>query len=235
MKKTLFTTMILIGWLASSTAQVEMAPCMVAFKEYCIRVSLGAAACDVDQLTECIKGWNPPKKARKDSTEVKLVYKNQKIIFNTFGYFNTIDTTDEVSTNGHFMFLPAAVDTFIATQCEVLDLAEESLVRGPTVNCEYVVRALKPHGKATYYTRGTRQMEMFVVTETKGGGKIKFYVHATEKNFKGDILNEIDLEDAPDGGREYAQLVWNMNRNGDVFFTVENTSDNAISFIVVRN
>lgn len=234
MKRTLIIGILLVVWTAA-VAQTELSPKMAAFKEYCIRATLAAAECKVDVLEDCISNWTPPK-YDANGNEIKdeiFVYKNEKIVYNPLGDFNKLDTTQEASLVGHFKFLPAEVDNWIVNKCEPVELAEACLVRPIGGNCEYVVRALKPNGKATYSSRGADKLEIFVVAES--GGKVNLSVHVAEEDIFGEIVKETDLKDVVDGGREYSQLVWKMDYYGTIKITVKNTTDKEISFILVKN
>ena len=231
MHKILISLILSIGWIQSVSAQAELSPKTAAFKEYCIRVSLAAAQCNLEQLKDCISGWKLTDTTGKKKE--KFVYKNETIVYKPMGDFSTVDTTDEISRNGHLGFIPPAVDDWITKNCTVLELDEMDLLRDFSLDCEYVVRALKPHGKAIYSTRGAGNVELFAIPEN--GGKLNLYVHTIEKNFRKEIVNEGDYEDASPEGREYAQLIWRMSRNGEIKITVENTSDKAVSFILVKN
>lgn len=233
MKKILIALLLVVSFGESVYAQVELAPKTAAFKEYCIRVSLAAADCNIEQLSDCISGWKLTDSIGTKKKKEKFVYKDENIVYKPMGYFSVVDTTDEISKSGHFGFIPPEVDKWITNNCTVIALDEMDLLRDLSLDCEYVVRALKPHGKAVYSTRGAGNVELFAVAER--GGKVNLSVHTVEKNFRKEIVNEADYEDVSPDGREYAQLIWKMTRNGDIIITVENTSDNAISFILVKN
>lgn len=226
---------ILIGWTAAASAQVELSPVMVAFKEFCIRGTIAAAQCKVDQLQELISGWTPAEYDAdgNESEEEKFVYKNQKIDYEVLGDIDYVDTLQEVSTVGHFKFLPAEIDNWIVNQCEPIELDDIGLLRGRwSINIEYTVRALKPKSKAVYSTHGAGKIELLAVAEW--GGKINMSAHTVEQNFKREITQESDYEDIVAGGREYSQLAFSMSRNGEITITIENTTDQPISFILVK-
>lgn len=233
MKRTLIIVMLLVVWTAAAS-QTELSPKMAAFKEYCIRATLAAAECKVDVLEDCISNWSPPQYDANGNEikEEKFVYKNERIAYAPFGFFDKLDTTHEVSLEGHFKFLPAEVDNWIVNKCEPVELVEASLLRPIGGNCEYAIRALKPQSKAIYSTHGADGLEMFVVAES--GGKVNLSVHVAEEDIFGEIVKETDLKDVVDGGREYSQLVWKMDYYGTIKITVENTTDKDISFILVK-
>lgn len=203
-----------------------LSPKMTAFKEYCVRAANAAAVCNTDELIKCIEGWEPAEGTKDE----KFVYEKELINYVPFGTFLLKDTVQETVLNNHFKFLPVEVDNWIVNKCEPVAIADAHALRKEPTHCEYVVRALKAKGKGVYVTRGAGNVEMFVVAES--GGKINFSVHAVETNFKKEIIGETNLSD--NGGSQSAQLIWAMNRNGEINFTVENLTDKEISFIVVK-
>lgn len=225
-------TLLILSLLPLEIFAQNLSPKMAAFKEYCLNVANASASCNISELEKCIENWTPAELDDNGNliTEEKFVYKNEQINYVMFGNLQCEDTVQEVSTGIHFSFLPPAVDSWIANNCEPVLIAEANLLRAEENSMEYSVRTLKPHGKAVYSTRGAETVEMFVVAEN--GGKIRFSAHSVEKKISGEITNEIRLTDPSDG--QSAQLIWTMNRNGDVDFSVENLTDREISFIVVK-
>lgn len=231
MRKTVFILLILSVMPLSIFAQ-ELSPKMAAFKDFCIRTANAAAVCDVDDLAACIDNWEAGE-YDGNGNEIKpehFVYNNEEIKISPFSNVNDDDVTDEVIVGMHFGFTPAAVDSWITNKCEAMTLADANMMRGDEIEMEYAVRALKANSKATYSTRGSGALEMFVVAEK--GGKVNLAVHAIEKDRSGNVLNETNISD--NTAAQLAQLIWTMDRNGKIEFTVENVSDKEISFIIVK-
>ena len=234
-KKLIIFGILTCGCFSTALAQSKLSPVMVAFKEYCIRATLAAAQCNVNQLADCIANWTPPEyDANGNITkDEKFVYKEQKIDYDPIEDFKLVDTLQEIPLVGHFKFLPAEVDNWIVTQCEPVELDGICMLRGRAAfHCDYQIRALAPKGKAVYSMRGNGTAEFFAVAEA--GGKINMSIHTIERNYKREILNEADYEDVSANGREYAQLVFSMGRTNEIFITIENTTDKPISFILVK-
>lgn len=233
----LFITVFMVGLELFCAAQTNnnLSPKMEAFKQYCENVSKAAANCDVDVLADCISQWEP---AQYDATGAvitgeKFVYANEEINYTPFGSLQKNDADQEATLDGHFKFLPADVDTLIANNCEPVAIAEAHQLRAGENHCEYLVSALQAKGKASYSTRGSGRIEMFVMPEN--GGKVNLSIHSIERNYKKEVTGETTLSDAAPEGKDAAQLVWEMSRNGEIEFTIENTTDAEISFIVVKN
>ena len=231
MKKTLLIVLILSVLPFSIFAQ-DLSPKMAAFKDFCVRTANAAVKCDVDELALCIENWEPAETdgGGKVIKEEKFVYNNEEIKYIEFGSIENEDTANEEILGMHFGFTPYAVDNWITNKCEVVALADANMLRGDESNLEYTVRALKAHSKAVYSTRGSGNIEVFVVAEN--GGKVNLSIHAVEKDRSGNV-KETDLTD--NSGAQTAQLKWSMDRNGKIEFTVENVGDKEISFILVKS
>lgn len=235
MKRIILSIFILCVGVISVFAQEdnELSPKMLALKKYCIRTANAAGTGNKDELIQCIDGWEPAE--YDDNGNItkpeKFVYDGLPIMYSRFGHLLLRDTVQqEVSIGRHFEFVPAKVDSIITNDYEPVLLADAAMLRFGEKDCEYAVRALQPHGKALYETRGTGEIEMFVVAEYEG--LINFSIHSVEKNFKGDITGETRLSD--NSGKQSAQLMWTMSRSGTIYFSVENLTDKEISFIVVK-
>ena len=227
MRKIVFTFMVL-GAMALGVNAQDLSPKMSAFKDYCVRAANSAAVCDVDDLAACIENWEPGENGGE-----KFSYGQEDIVYIPFSDFTEEDVSQESIVGMHFGFMPAAVDSWITNKCEAVPVADANLLRagdGDT-HLEYSVRALKAGGRATYATRASGDIELFVVAEN--GGKVGLSVHAVEKDRSGNVTNETTLSD--NSGGQVAQLKWSMDRSGKVEFTVENQSDKEISFVVVKN
>ncbi len=210
----------------------DLSPKMAAFKDFCVRTANAASACNVDELAVCIENWEPGE-SDVNGAEAKaenFVYNNEQIRYMEFGNINNVDVANEVMVGVHFGFTPAAVDSWITNHCEVVTLADANMLRGDETDFEYTVRAVKANSKVTYSTRGSGDLAMFVVAEN--GGKVNLSIHAVEKDRSGNV-NETNLSD--NSGSQSAQLMWTMERNGTIEFTVENVSDREISFILVKS
>ncbi|MBO7595698.1 MAG: hypothetical protein J6T70_01475 [Bacteroidales bacterium] len=235
MKRILFTVLLLCFGDVSVFAQEGkvLSPLMSAFKDYCIHAANAAGTDDKDELMRCIDGWEQAE--FDDNGNVvkpeKFVYDGQPIVYSRFGFLQLRDTVQQVAdVSSHFEFVPAKVDSILTNNYEPILLADAAMLRIGKKTCEYAVNALQPHGSVFYETRGTGDMEMFVVAEY--GGQINFAIHSVEKDFMGAITNETILSD--NGGNQSAQLIWTVSRNGTIYFSIENLTDKEISFIVVK-
>ena len=218
--------------MAQEAEESGLSPKMAAFKDYCTRAANAAASCDADELAACIENWEPAEyDANGNETKAeKFIYNDEEIHYSAFSDMECSDTTNEEIVGMHFGFMPQAVDSWITNRCETVELADANMLRDGQKHLEYAVRALKANSKATYTTRGSGLIEIFVVAEKDG--QLTLSAHATEKNYKKEILKETDLAD--NSGNQTAQLSWNMERNGTIELTIENLSDKSISFIMVK-
>lgn len=226
-----FIILMILSVLPLEIFAQDLSPKMAAFKDFCVRSADAAAVCNSDELALCIDNWEPGEYDDNGNIikEEKFEYNKMPIKCIKFGNFDTVDAENEVIVGMHFGFTPSAVDSWITNRCEAVTLADANMLRCDGSDLEYTVRALKANSKATYSTRGSGDIEMFVVAEN--GGKINFSVHAVERD-RGGNVSETNLAD--NSGSQTAQLMWTMNRNGKIEFTVENISDKEISFIVVK-
>ena len=211
--------------------EAELSLEMAAFKDYCIAAANAAAECDVDTLALCIENWEP---GEYDANGIeinpeKITYNDVEIYFTEFSDLNCVDTLSENIIGMHFGFTPQSVDNWITNQCEPVMIADAHQLRDGQKNLEYTVRVLKANSKATYSTRGGDDIEMFVVAEN--GGSVNFSIHAVETSKNGDKVTDL----ADNSGSQWAQLSWSMYHSGTIEFTVENTTDREISFIIVKN
>ncbi|MBR4214736.1 MAG: hypothetical protein IKR94_05405 [Bacteroidales bacterium] len=205
--------------------KLELSPEMAAFKQYCLDVRHGVEARNSDILIDCISNWTPADKSNEEHFE----YNGEKINYSSFNTLTCVDTTSEVPLGLHLRFLPAYIDTLIANNFEAVAVAEAHILRADEKHVEYIVRALAPKSSATYATNTNNDIELFAVAEN--GGKLKLSARTMECNFKHEIINET-THSSPEG--ESAQLIFHIDRCGELEFTIENTSDEEISFIVVK-
>ncbi len=204
---------------------LELSPKMAAFKQYCLDVRHGVETRNSDILIDCISNWTPADKANEEHFE----YNGEKINYTFFNKLTCVDTTSEVPLGLHLRFLPAYIDTLIANNFEAVAIAEAHILRADEKHVEYTIRALAPKSSATYATNTNNDIEIFAVAEN--GGKLKLSAHTIERNFKHEIINETS-HSAPEG--ESAQLIFHIERSGELEFSIENISDEEISFIVVK-
>ena len=211
-----------IGGIAQNALSSKMSMLL----EYCLRVRTGVENADADELIDCISQWQPGGFVDNVLKKEKFIYKDTLMNFVPFGQVEDVDISQEIPLGTHLKFTPAQIDTLIANDLEPVDLADAHVLRTGTysteIPTEYLVRAVKEKGKATYSVPAAAgKAEIFVVSEN--GGAVNLYV-----NTGGDNV----IEDA--GGKPSAQLSWQMENKGTIKFTVENTSDKPISFIVVK-
>lgn len=232
MKYTLTIALWLVYSGVLAQTDTSLSPKMAVFKDYCIRVANAAGECNTDILIDCIDNWTPEERDINGNiiNPEKFIYHKETINYIPFGNLELVDTLQEVSPQGHFAFLPAEVDSWIANKCEAVAIADAHILRAEVNHCEYTIRALKQGGKAIYSSRGAGKMEMFVVAEHNA--KIRFTIHAEEINFKKEVIKEIDLTFPSEG--QAAQLSWLMAHNGTVVFSIENLTDRDISYIIVK-
>ena len=238
MKKIAFIILILsvmpFKIMAQDQPSGKLSPVMTAFNDFCLRTANAAPVCDVETLVACIENWEPGEYDSEGNTiraEI-LNYNGEKITYINFGQLEPIDTTNECALGVHFGFLPQAVDNWITNHCEPILITDAHMLRAgeDAVELEFAIRALQPKSKTTYSTDGTGDIEMFVVAEK--GGSVKLSVLAIENPDRYGNIKETTL--SGNSGGQTSQLAWSMFRNGTIEFTVENTSDKEISFIIAK-
>ena len=219
----------------SQEQDIELSKPMIAFKSYCLEVRNAVQQRDLNALIECIRDWQPADTIDNKIIPETFYYNNVHIVYGLLGDFTCVDSLPEIPLGKHLKFLPFDVDNMITNDFVSVEINSASLLRDKKKksNCKYAIRTLPPKEKRTYKTFGANDIEMFVVAEN--GGLINMYVHALERNFEMEIVNETFLSDTAPEGKPYAQLKWNMYYSGDIEVTVENMTDNEVSFILVRN
>ena len=200
---------------------VSLSPKMELFKEYCLRVSKAAANCDVDELIDCISQWEPNVNGKE-----QFKYKN-KLLNCTPMSVSNVDNSGEASIYGHNQFMPEYVDSLIVNKCMPMEIIEPPLLRANNLfECTYLVRAIKPKSKVSYILYDCADdIELFFVSEN--GGLLNLYVKDDE--------NSKTYSDITPDGKPCVQLKWNMYYSGDIEVTIENVTDNEVSFILVMN
>ena len=219
--QTLIVISVLFPNIVMAQDSVSLSPKMELFKEYCLRVSKAAANCDVDELIDCISQWEPDVKGKE-----QFKYRNTLLNCTPMAY-DTIDKSGETSIYGHNQFMPEYVDSLIVNKCMPMEIVAPPLLRSRNVfECAYLVQTIKPHGKVSYLVFDCADdIELFVVSEN--GGMLNLYVKDEE--------NSHTYSDTSPDGKPCVQLKWNMYYSGDIEVTIENLSENAISFIMVMN
>lgn len=181
---------------------------METFLNVCLKLREGIEKRNVNTLNECISAFN----------ELELA---------EFDRFKSVDNSGEVPIEGHLLFRPDYVDSLLIYDMNLaaIRIDAPTLLRAAPFDCKLTHRALAPHSKGVYSTKGSGERELLVVAEN--GGRINLFVS--------DETNHIQIEDTAPNGKEAAWVSWKMNRFGTYTITIKNTSDKAISFVIVAN
>ena len=135
-------------------------------------------------------------------------------------------TNNEVGLNKHLLYRPEFIDSLIVYDISFANnYIEKPLLLRASYDCKLVHRALAPHSKGTYSSKGSGKRELLVVAEN--GGTVNLYVN--------DEKNGIHVSDTSPQGKAAAWVCWEMDSFGIYTITVENTSDKEISFVITSN
>ena len=126
----------------------------------------------------------------------------------------------------HLLYRPEFIDSLIVYDISFANnYIEKPLLLRASYDCKLVHRALAPHSKGTYSSKGSGKRELLVVAEN--GGTVNLYVN--------DEKNGIHVSDTSPQGKAAAWVCWEMDSFGIYTITVENTSDKEISFVITSN
>lgn len=219
MKKLLMSILFLHFFVGISFAQESvLSKKMTTYRDFCLKVREGVEKKDVQILKECIAEW-----MGKNNT---IIFQNDTIQILDYDRFYTIDGSAEADLKGHLQYYPEFVDSLIVYDISLANnYIERPLSLRGSYDCKLIHRALTPHSKAVYSSKGSGKRELLVVAEN--GGTVNLYVS--------DEKNGIKVSDASPTGKAAAWVCWNMDRFGSYIITVENTSDKTISFVIASN
>lgn len=219
MKKILMSIVFLHFFAGISFAQESaLSKEMTTYRNFCLKVREGVEKKDVQILKDCIAEW-----MGESNT---IIFQNDTIQILDFDRFSIIDGSAEADLKGHLLYRPEFVDSLIVYDISLANnyIEKPLSLRGP-YDCKLIHRALTPHSKAIYSSKGSNKRELLVVAEN--GGTVNLYVS--------DEKNGINVSDASPTGKAAAWVCWKMDRFGSYTITVENTSDKTISFVIASN
>lgn len=181
---------------------------METFRNICLKLREGMEKKDVNLLNDCISAYN----------ELDLA---------DFDRFKSVDASNEIPIKGHLLFTPDYVDSLLLYDMNLaaINVDAPTMLRAAPYDCKLTHRALAPYSKGVYSTKGSGERELLVVVEN--GGTVNLSVN--------DETNHIQVEDITPQGKESAWVCWKMERFGTYIITIENTSDQAVSFVIVAN
>lgn len=139
-----------------------------------------------------------------------------------------VDGSDLLPLDGHLVYDAHYLDSLIVCQFEtgVVKLNPAMLLRGDDMpDICYANKAIKPHGKVTFLCKGSGAKEIVVVAEHDADISLKV----------DDEKNGVHASGSQDHGTGTACAVWKMPRFSTFLVTLENNTDEAVSFVVAIN
>ena len=205
----------------SGTAQTtQLSDKMTAYKDFCLLVNQGFREGNSDLLMKSIQ----------DCTDDEFIFKGEDLIIQPNDQLKDMDGTPSTPATSHIFYQPEYVDSILMLNL-VNDPAKYSFLdqahmeRGDFYDCTYAYRTLPAHGKGTYTLSTSGQTEIMVIALLKG--KVRMTIH--------DEANNIDAEQGGKEGQECVWHAWNMQNSGKVSITIENTTNQQQSFMIVTN
>ena len=199
MKRALISMLYLLTFLTTCFSQTAtLSKKMATYRNFCLKVREG----------------------------VELKNQNDTVRITDFDRFSVTDGSNEVGLNKHLLYRPEFIDSLIVYDISFANnYIEKPLLLRASYDCKLVHRALAPHSKGTYSSKGSGKRELLVVAEN--GGTVNLYVN--------DEKNGIHVSDTSPQGKAAAWVCWEMDSFGIYTITVENTSDKEISFVITSN
>lgn len=192
----------------------HLSPETTAFRTYCISVATGVKNKNVALLEKCLDSYS--------YTCVSLEKRAS---------FVKMDSTAETNCRNHCLFMPEYVDDMLVSM-ETVKLRPASFLRDEDgIDFYYYVGALKPKSCATYSVEGTGDVEIFAVSEQCGGLNLRAVSVVQQK--KGAPIVEMEFKSIPNGMQTSPYLSWYMYNESKIEISVENTSEEDVSFILV--
>ncbi len=192
----------------------HLSPETTAFRTYCISVATGVQNKNVKLLETCLNNYS--------YTCIPLEKKAS---------FTKKDSTAETNCRNHCLFMPEYVDDMLVTM-ETVKLRPASLLRDEDgIDFYYYVGALKPKSSATYSMEGTGDIEIFAVSEKCGDMNLCAVSVVQQK--QGAPIMRMEYKSIPDKMQKSPYLSWTMYNENNIEVTVENTSEEDVSFILV--
>lgn len=123
---------------------------------------------NVQTLKECIAEWTGDINT--------IIYQNDTVRITDFDRFSVTDGSNEVGLNKHLLYRPEFIDSLIVYDISFANnYIEKPLLLRASYDCKLVHRALAPHSKGTYSSKGSGKRELLVVAEN--GGIVNLYVN----------------------------------------------------------
>lgn len=139
-----------------------------------------------------------------------------------------VDGSDLLPLDGHLVYDAHYLDSLIVCQFEtgVVKLNPAMLLRGDDMpDICYANKAIKPHGKVTFQCKGSGAKEIVVVAEHDADISLKV----------DDEKNGVHASGSQDHGAGTTCAQWKMPRFSTFLVTLENHTDEAVSFVVAIN
>lgn len=206
-----------VGGAAQTT---KLSDKMAAYKDFCLMVNQGFREGNSDMLMTSIQ----------DCTDDEFIFKGEDLLIQPNDQLQDVEVSPSTPATSHIYYQPEYVDSILMLDLvndpgkyNFLDQAHTE--RGDFYDCTYAYRTLPAHGKGTYSFTTSGQTEIMVVALLQG--KVRMTLH--------DEANNIDAEQGGAEGAECVWHAWNMQNSGKVSITIENTTGQQQSFMIVTN
>lgn len=146
---------------------------MATYRNFCLKVREGVELKNVQTLKECIAEWTGDINT--------IIYQNDTVRITDFDRFSVTDGSNEVGLNKHLLYRPEFIDSLIVYDISFANnYIEKPLLLRASYDCKLVHRALAPHSKGTYSSKGSGKRELLVVAEN--GGIVNLYVNDEKRH-----------------------------------------------------
>lgn len=209
--------------LAISTgisAQEELGPKMSAYRDFCLLVNQGFRNADANLLMKSISDCNAD----------DFCYNGEDLLIMPNDQMEPLNGAAAEPAATHIYYQPEYVDSILMldlvgnpSKYQFLNPAE--LERGDLYDCAYAYTTLPPHGKGEFALRSAGHTELMAIGLMNG--KVRMRIQ--------DETNNVSAEKGGAEGEECVWFCWNMPQPGRVVITLENTTAEQQSFMIVTN
>ena len=138
-----------------------------------------------------------------------------------------VDTLPQLSTKGRFVYTADYADYFKETMGQGVYVEKPEALRNYPTTCQIAHRAIKPNGKVAYRALMSGDCRVFALAAPEGALKLTVTIDGETVPFTGESYES--------GALSFA--MWEMPPfpAKQVTLTIENTTNQALSFVLVSN
>lgn len=218
--KLILFVICLLFQVGAKAQSAKLSDKMAAYKDFCLMVNQGFREGNSELLMQSIQ----------DCTDDEFIFKGEDLLIQPNDQLQDMEGSPSAPSSAHIFYQPEYVDSIL-----MLDLVKDPskyqfldqthMERGDFYDCTYAYRALPAHGKGIYCITTSGQTEVMVIAMLQG--KVRMTIH--------DDANNVSAEHGGTEGQECVWHSWNMQNSGKVSITIENTTDQQQSFMIVTN